>query len=320
MTKRGADAAMARLACPRCFGRLEAAAHLLRCAACGPYPVLGGVPVLVPDPSAWCADFHDAALAALAQHGEATREAVAVVEAFAEARRPEPRAFSDDWTPAEHEGAAAPALVKGPAARALDGLLRAGREEGPAAWLARHAASARVALEVGCGAGERSEALARTAAALVVGDSSLRAVLQARARAARGDAEVTGVVLDAAALPLRPRSVDLVVAEHLVDLLDAPADFFARARQVLRPGGRLLVTTPEPALGFGDDGAAEGLAARAGFRVTERRDGLPWLRVNSSRFVECYLVQALALRRDVRGGGGDTHRTPRDSRRRGAAE
>jgi len=56
------------------------------------------------------------------------------------------------------------------------------------------------------------------------------------------------------------------------------------------------VTTPEPSLGAGDDGVLAALAEDAMFTLVERRDGLPWLRVNSSRFVEVYLVQALELR------------------------
>ena len=90
--------------------------------------------------------------------------------------------------------------------------------------------------------------------------------------------------------------MDLLLAEHVVDLLDEAFEFLQQARRVLARGGELLVTTPEPSLGFGEDDALEGLAKRAKFKVKERRDGLPWLRVNSSRFVECYLVQALALK------------------------
>jgi SAM-dependent methyltransferase len=149
---------------------------------------------------------------------------------------------------------------------------------------------------VGCGAGARSEVLAQRVERLVVADLSLRAVLRARARAARHDAEVAGVVLDAQALPLRRASLDLLVAEHLVDLLDEPFEFLSQARAAVKKGGTLLVTTPEPSFGFGEDAALEALARRARFKVVERRDGLPWLRVNSSRFVETYLVQALALR------------------------
>jgi SAM-dependent methyltransferase len=283
------------LRCPRCGGALDVGAHLARCGACGPYPVLGGVPVLVADPSAYCATFHDAILAALAEQGLAEREVVAVVEAFAEGRAETAQVFGDDWTRHEASGGAAPVPVKGAASRALAKLLQVAREDGPAHWLERQIRPVKLALEVGCGAGERSEVLAQHAQRLLVGDLSLRAVFRARARASRHEAEVAGVVMNAQALPLRKGTLDLLVAEHVVDLLDEPFEFLTQARAALRKQGSLLVTTPEPSLGFGEDDALEGLAVRAKFRVKERRDGLPWLRVNSSRFVECYLVQALSL-------------------------
>lgn len=285
------------LRCPRCAAALDVGAQLARCKACGPYPVLGDVPVLVPDPAAYCARFHDAILAALAEQGYADRETVAVVEAFSAGRRETPEAFGDDWTAHELGGEAAPGLVKGPAQAALRGLLSAAQASGPAAWLAGRVKPASLALEIGCGAGERSEVLAQRVDRLLVADLSLRAVLRARARAARHDAEVEGVVMNAETLPLKKGAVELIVAEHLVDLLDEPAEFFAQAHAALRRGGLLLVTTPDPALGFGDDDALEQLALEARFAVEDRRDGLPWLRLNSSRFVETYLVQALALGR-----------------------
>ena len=295
------------LRCPRCGGALDVGPHLARCGACGPYPVLGDVPVLVADPSEYCATFHDAILAALAEQGLAERAVVAVVEAFARGRSEPARGFGDDWTAHEASGDAEPIPVKGPATRALSALLRATREDGPARWLEGKMHPVKLALEAACGAGERSGLLATHAERLLVGDLSLRAVFRARARAARHDGDVAGVVMDAETLPLKRGTLDLVVAEHVVDLLDEPFERLERARAALREQGVLLITTPEPSLGSGDDDALERLAVRAKFRVRERRDGLPWLRLNSSRFVECYLVQALALspapRRGKRSGG-----------------
>ena len=283
------------LRCPRCGGALDVGAHLARCGACGPYPVLGEVPVLVADPSAYCATFHDAILAALAEQGLAEREVVAVVEAFAEGRAETAQVFGDDWTSHEASGDAAPVPVRGAASRALAKLLEVARKDGPARWIERQMRPVKLALEVGCGAGERSEVLAQHAERLLVGDLSLRAVFRARARAARHEADVAGVVMNAEALPVRKGTLDLLVAEHVVDLLDEPFEFLTQARAALRKQGALLITTPEPSLGFGEDDALEGLAVRAKFKVKELRDGLPWLRVNSTRFVECYLVQALSL-------------------------
>ncbi|MFZ5444455.1 MAG: methyltransferase domain-containing protein [Myxococcota bacterium] len=287
---------MKLLRCPRCGGRLSLAAPLARCAACGPYPLLADVPVLLADPAGYCSAFRESILATLAEVEAADRSTLTVVDAFAEGHDAEPRRFGDDWTRHEALGDDAPTPVRGPAAKALTGLKRLTTRAGPAAWLAEHLGKARVALELGCGAGALSEVLASRVEHLVIADLSLRAVLRARARASRYRAEVTGAVMDAQALAVQPRAIDLLVAEHVVDLLDAPADFFAAAKASLRRGGRLLVTTPEPALGSGDDGRALELAREAGFRLVERQDGLPWLRVNSERFVEVYLVQALELR------------------------
>jgi SAM-dependent methyltransferase/uncharacterized protein YbaR (Trm112 family) len=283
------------LACPRCNGRLKPAQNLVRCAACGPYPLLGGVPILVPDAAGWCASFYDSVLSALAEHGLATREAVHVVGAFARGRTGEAQRFGDDWTRYEAHGEDEPAPVRGPGRASLLTVRRAGLKGGPAAWLARQVGTATLALEVGCGVGVGSELLAAHTKRLVVGDYSLRAVLNARARAERGPGAVAGVVLDAAALPVARGALDLLVAENVVDLLDEPRAFFEGVRDALAKKGRALVTTPDPALGGTEDDAVQRLAVAARLKVSEVRDGLPWVRLNSARHVEVYLVQALAL-------------------------
>lgn len=285
------------LACPRCRGRLKPAQNLVRCTACGPYPLLGEVPVLVPDPAGWCASFRDSALAALAEHGLATREAVHIVTAFARGQFAEPRRFGDDWTAHEFFGDDAPQPVKGPAQGPVLELIQAAAEAGPAAWLEKHLSEVPLALEVGCGAGVRSELLATRAKSLLVGDLSLRAVLQARSRASRALGEVAGCVMDASALPVARGVLDLLVAENVVDLVDEPGPFLESIRDSLTRKGRALVTTPSPSLGSDEDGALKQLALGAKLKVAEVRDGLPWLRVNSARHFELYLVQALALSR-----------------------
>jgi SAM-dependent methyltransferase len=252
------------------------------------------VPVLVPEPEGWCSGFRDAVLASLAEVGAASADAVAVVDAFASAApHAEARRFGDDWT-AEEAGGLADASRATPS-RALAALLASARTASPASWILRHAPRGGVALEVGCGAGVTGAALARRAGRLVVADVSLRAVLKARSRGLQAAGEVAGVVVDAEALPFASGAVDLLVAENLVDLLDAPADFLAEARRVLAPKGRALVTTPEPSLGTDDDGTVRALAEAAGFTVAARADGLTWVRAHSPRFVEVYVVQALAF-------------------------
>jgi len=255
------------------------------------------VPVLVPSPADYCASFRESVLAALAEHGLATAEAVRVVQAFADAGRGDAQRFGDDWTAEEFRGAPPPPMVPGPASDALAGLDVAAALHGPAAWLEARLGSPKVAVELGCGAGARAERLARSARRLVVGDLSMRAVLQARARAFRGAADVAAVVLDANALPLAPGAVDVLVAENVADLLDEPARFFEAAAAALSAKGRVLLTTPEPTVGSGDDGLLERLARAAGLEVGAMDDGLPWMRVNSTRHLEVYIVRAMELRR-----------------------
>jgi SAM-dependent methyltransferase len=285
------------LACPRCHGRLVPALNLVRCATCGPFPLLGEVAVLVPDPAQWCATFHDAILATLAEHGTATREAVHVVQAFARGSV-EPSRFGDDWTEFERRGEPPPVPVRGPANATLQALMHAGLTDGPGAWVEKHLVTCELAVEIGCGAGQRSEVLSQRSRRLIVGDYSLRAVLQAGLRAARGPATVTQVVLDAAALPLAAGLADVVVAENVVDLLEDPLAFLEGVRRALKKQGRALITSPDPSLGSGDDGALRELALRAKLKVSETREGLPWLRTNSTRHLETYLVQAMVARRN----------------------
>ncbi|MBL8909097.1 MAG: class I SAM-dependent methyltransferase [Archangium sp.] len=267
---------------------------LIRCAACGPYPLLGGVPILLADPFTYCAQFRDSILATLAEHDLADRTAVAVIDAFSRGRGTS-EVFADDWTEHEATSSAPPTFAHA----SLKKLAAEAKKNGPGPWLEKKLAQRGTVLEVGCGAGERSEALAASVDRLLIGDRSLRAVLQATRRvrlALEDDAQVEGVVLDAEQLPIRKRALDCIIAENVVDLLDAPEDFFAGAHAALKKGGSLLLTTPEPSLGSEDDSAVEHLARQAKFKVVQKSDGLPWVRINSSRFVEVYLVQALALR------------------------
>lgn len=279
------------LRCPACGGRLSDAGVLVRCAACGPFPVLAGVPVLVTDPYTWCARFRESVLATLAEFDAADAQTVEVVRAFADESNAAPESFGDDWTAHELRGEDAPTPVRGVAAKTLKTLFAQAQQSGPGAWLASQVpARVKVAFEVGCGAGERSELLAQRAEKLVVADLSLRAVITARRRAARFGAEVFGAVVDAENLPLAAGSVDVLMAEHVVDLLDGPDGFFRSAARAVTKQGRVLVTTPEPI-------QLEALAAAAKLKVIAEADGLPWLRINSERFVEVYLVRALSLRR-----------------------
>jgi uncharacterized protein YbaR (Trm112 family) len=164
------------LACPRCGGSLSGLtakqATVVRCQDCGPYPVLAGVPVLVPEPSRWCASFYDAALSALAEADLSSRHAVQTLKAFADASAgAEANRFSDDWASWEVLGGTPPRLHEGPGADALGELLKVATEQAPSLWL-EHRTPDGVVLEVGCGAGATAARLATKRRSLLVGDVS----------------------------------------------------------------------------------------------------------------------------------------------------
>lgn len=256
------------------------------CPKCGPYPVLSGVPVLVPDPAAWCGRFYDSILAAMAEDGEVEHAEVVTVQTFAERGGKQGEQFGDDWTAHERSGDEAPIPSSPSAAKILKGLTR---QPSPQSWIRERIGTPALTVELGCGAGQLSPLLADASEALIVADLSLRAVFAAR-EAADG---ALGVVVDAHALPFASKSVDLLVAENVVDLLEEPSDFLEETKRVLK--GRALLTTPDPELGTDDPEALRGLLEDAGLKITEHVDGLTWLRLNDARFVELYFASAFAL-------------------------
>jgi SAM-dependent methyltransferase len=90
-----------------------------------------------------------------------------------------------------------------------------------------------------------------------------------------------------------------VVAANVVDLLDDPATFLDEVALALRPGGRFVCTTPDPALGVshGSDEALVDLIEAAGLRIVSDEDDLPWLRVHGPRHVQVYAVRKVVAAR-----------------------
>jgi SAM-dependent methyltransferase/uncharacterized protein YbaR (Trm112 family) len=279
--------------CPQedCAGRLSAGpqragAGLVHCRRCGmAYPVLAGVPVLVPAPAHWVAAYRDAVIASLAEHGAATDGALAVIDGFAAAGHgAEPSRFGDDWI--EAPAGAPPGAV----GAALAALRAAAPPEAVLAELVPGPLG--TVLDLGCGDGALAARLRRRCEQLVVADLSLRAVLRARRRAGAGTA---ALVVDADALPLAPRAFDAALAANLIDLVDDPAAMLDGLAAALRRSGRLALSTPEPGLGDPDDDPAvlRDLLAAAGLDLVDERDGVPWLRSHRPRYVQlytCYVV------------------------------
>jgi uncharacterized protein YbaR (Trm112 family)/SAM-dependent methyltransferase len=300
------------LRCPTdgCHGRLAVApggegdsqdllCGLLRCRGCETlYPVLAGVPILVPEPARYLSSYRDAVLATLAEVGEATPRAVdLVIELAAVYPGSEPLRFGDDWDAAEAGLDAALALgPETPEGQAFAALEAAAQAATPTRAIleALGDRSRALLVELGPGAGELTERLRAVARSLIVGDLSLRSVLWSLERA--GDS-ADGMVCSAEHLPLAKASASAIVAANLVDLLDDPDAFAASAARALRPGAPLVLTTPDPALGTPDPQATVQALEGAGLLVDAATPRLPWLRRVSERQVQIYVVDLIVGRR-----------------------
>ncbi len=102
--------------------------------------------------------------------------------------------------------------------------------------------SGRRALDAGCGAGYGSAILARAAARVYALDNSGEALSLARAEHAADN--IRYVRGDCSRLPLLDASLDAVVAFEVIEHLENWSGLLAEARRVLRPDGRLIVSTP----------------------------------------------------------------------------
>jgi SAM-dependent methyltransferase len=116
-------------------------------------------------------------------------------------------------------------------------------------WFRRHEAayltllpfcSGATVLEAGCGEGYGAGLIAQRAARVVALDYDEPTT----AHVARDYPEVGTVRGNLAYLPLRSSTVDVVANFQVLEHLWDQDGFLAECRRVLRPGGRLLVTTP----------------------------------------------------------------------------
>ena len=97
------------------------------------------------------------------------------------------------------------------------------------------------ALDLGCGAGDFTAALARSGAEAIGADVAEAAL--ARARSRNPGLEFRLVPFDGP-LPFEAGSFELVWASEVIEHVADTARWLSEVRRVLVPGGRLLVTTP----------------------------------------------------------------------------
>jgi SAM-dependent methyltransferase len=93
-------------------------------------------------------------------------------------------------------------------------------------------------LDVACGTGYGSRVLARVASVTGV-DRAQEAVARARARV-----EGAFLVADVPPIPFADDCFDFVVSFETVEHISEDGEFVREIRRVLRPGGRLLISTP----------------------------------------------------------------------------
>lgn len=95
-------------------------------------------------------------------------------------------------------------------------------------------------LDIACGEGYGSAALARAGAVSVIGVDISPEICQ-HVREKYGLDVLIG---DAQAIPLPERSVDLIISFETIEHVDSPATFIAECSRVLSPDGMLIVSTP----------------------------------------------------------------------------
>lgn len=116
--------------------------------------------------------------------------------------------------------------------------------------LSRKTSSKYTIVDVGCGPGFLLACLEGWFPGVhLIGVDANDQLLQAAQARCRSAKLLNG---DACRIPIEDQSADVVFALHVTEHLPAPSEFFDQARRVLRPGGLLVIATPN----------ADGLGAR----------------------------------------------------------
>ncbi len=304
--------AVALCACQSCSGPLELDTPIetrdgvvltgeVHCPHCElHWPILAGVVLLLPEPGEYLGRYRESVLATLAEFGEASAPAVALVERYA-TRSVEPAHYQDDWTESEAAGALEAMALhspdRGKAHLLFAQFLEQCKSEGLEEQLLSMMGTGHYQriVEVGPGAGLLSQALSERCEELLLVDRSLRSVLMARQRAQSGTAKICGLVGDVCQLELASECCDRVVAANVVDIIEEPAEFLQSMARWLRSSGKALLSTPDPGLGSDEDTRLVDMLSALEFDIEEVRDAIPWLRTHSTRNSQVYWLLAVCV-------------------------
>lgn len=132
-----------------------------------------------------------------------------------------------------------------PSKYAPDGRL-VGRLNRLAGTVTYHVSAGNSVLDLGCGTGELTTTIA--AAGMQATGCDISPEMLHRAVATDPSGTVDWVQLDPCwrALPFEPETFDAVVAASVLEYVDDPAAVLRECHRVLRPGGVVLCTVPDP--------------------------------------------------------------------------
>ena len=101
---------------------------------------------------------------------------------------------------------------------------------------------ATLVLDIGCGNGWVADHFADRKKFVISMDISTKNPIQVQQK--QNHDRHSGLVGDVFNLPIKPKSVDCIIAAEIMEHVPDPQQFIAALFNILKPGGRLIITTP----------------------------------------------------------------------------